>query len=99
MKSDLTLKEKIAFKIIFNEKRVYHRWYGRWFVFGLDYGRLKRVIPRIKNWFQWCSVWDKEGNDVEKLAEGASAAGNTVSSIALYHQAVACYHIGQHIFY
>jgi alpha-beta hydrolase superfamily lysophospholipase len=41
------LKEKIAFSFIFNEKRVYHRWYGRWFVFGLDYGRLKRVISRI----------------------------------------------------
>ena len=32
---ELTMKEKIAFSLIFNEKRVYHRWYGRWFVFGL----------------------------------------------------------------
>jgi hypothetical protein len=59
----LTLKEKVAFHFIFNEKRVYQRWYGRWFVFGLDYGRLKRVIPRIDNWLQWCTLiaknWSK----------------------------------------
>jgi len=63
---ELTFKEKIAFNFIFSEKRVYHRWYGRWFVFGLDYGRLKRVIPRIRNWFHWCREWDKEGMNVEK---------------------------------
>ena len=99
MKSHLTLKEKFAFRFIFNEKRIYQRWYGRWFVFGLDYGRLKRVIPRIGNWFQWCAEWDKEGNDVEKMAEDALAAGNTVTARTLFHQAVACYHIGQHIFF
>ncbi len=46
--NDLTFKEKIAFRFFFNEKRIYHRWYCRWLVFGPDYGRLKRVIPRIK---------------------------------------------------
>lgn len=40
---ELTIKEKLASNFIFNEKLMYHRWYGRWFVFGLDYGRLKRV--------------------------------------------------------
>ena len=96
---ELTIKEKIAFNFIFNEKRVYHRWYGRWFVFGLDYGRLKRVIPRISNWFHWCREWDKEGMNVEKMADDACAAQNTYSAMILYHQAVACYHIGQHIFF
>ncbi len=95
----ITLKEKIAFHFIFNEKRVYHRWYGRWFVFGVDYGRLKRVVPRIKNWFEWCREWDREGMDVEKIADEALAKGNNFSARALYHQAVACYHIGQHIFF
>ena len=99
MESQLTMKEKFAFRFIFNERRIYHRWYGRWFVFGLDYGRLKRVIPRIGSWFQWCAEWDKEGQDVEKMAGDALAAGNTVTARALFHQAVACYHIGQHIFF
>lgn len=99
MKPQLTAKEKIAFRFIFNEKRVYRRWYGRWFVFGLDYGRLNRVIPRIGNWFQWCHEWDKEGDEVEKLAGQAVKSGNTVTARALFHQAVACYHIGQHIFF
>jgi len=96
---ELTIKEKIAFNFIFNEKRVYHRWYGRWFVFGLDYGRLKRVIPCISNWFHWCREWEKEGMNVEKMADDACAAQNTYSAMILYHQAVACYHIGQHIFF
>ena len=95
----LTLKEKIAYNFIFNERRVDHRWYGRWFVFGLDYGRLKRVIPRINNWLQWCSEWDKEGMFVEKMADDAASKNNIFSAITLYHQAVACYHIGQHIFF
>lgn len=95
----LTLKEKFAFYFIFNEKRVYERWYGRWFVFGLDYGRLKRVIPRIRNWFHWCDEWTKEGRLVEKLADEALKKENIFSARTLYHQAVACYHIGQHIFF
>ena len=72
---EISLKEKIAFNFIFNEKRVYHRWYGRWFVFGLDYGRLKRVVPRINNWFEWCREWDREGMDVEEMAGEALAKG------------------------
>lgn len=95
----LTLKEKFAFRFIFNESRVYHRWYGRWFVFGLDYGRLGRVIPRIGNWFEWCREWDREGMSVEKAADAALAEGNIFSAMTLFHQAVACYHIGQHIFF
>jgi hypothetical protein len=32
----LTLKERFAFRFIFNERRVYQRWYGRFLVFGID---------------------------------------------------------------
>ena len=95
----LTIKEKFAFRFIFSEQRVYHRWYGRWFLFGLDYGRLKRVIPRINNWFQWCQEWDKEGEEIEKKADRALADGFSYTAMKLYHQAVACYHVGQHIFF
>lgn len=95
----LTFKEKFAFRFIFNERRVYHRWYGRWFVFGLDYGRMKRVIPRIDNWFGWCKEWDMEGTAVEKAADEALEEGNPFTAMIRFHQAVACYHIGQHIFF
>ena len=36
---------------------------------------------------------------VEKMADDALADQNTYSARSLYHQAVACYHIGQHIFF
>lgn len=95
----LTLKEQFAFRFIFNEKRVYQHWYGRFFSFGVDYGRLQRVIPRIRNWFDWCSEWTKEGDLLDTLGEEARATGNETLATALFHQAVACYHIGQHLFF
>ena len=72
----LTIKEKIAFRYILNEKRVYQRWYGRYFVFGMDYGRLRRVVSRIPTWFQWCSEWAKEGRRLEESAEQALSRRN-----------------------
>ncbi len=99
MMAKLTLKEKIAFRFIFNKTRVYQRWFGRFFVFGMDYGRLNRVVDRIPTWFEWCSEWSKEGDQVENLAIQALERGHLVSAVSLFHQAVACYHIGQHIFF
>jgi len=99
MKMKLSLKEKFAFKFIFNEKRIYKRWYGRFFLFELDYGRLSRVVPRINSWLEWCEKWKNEGEDVEKLADKELNAGNVNTAQKLYHQAVACYHVGQHFFF
>ncbi|MBN1927406.1 MAG: alpha/beta hydrolase [Prolixibacteraceae bacterium] len=99
MKNKLSLKEKFVFKYIFNEKRVYKRWYGRFFLFETDYGRLTRVILRINSWQNWCKEWVKEGHCVEALADKAVERDYTNSAIKLYHQAVACYHIGQHFFF
>ncbi|BBB90753.1 MAG TPA: dienelactone hydrolase family protein [Methylomusa anaerophila] len=96
---DLTLKEKFAFKFIFNESRVYSRWYGRFLSFGIDYGRLKRVIARIPNWLEWCNQWTKEGDELYRKAEKALNEGNEFKSRALFHEAVGCYHTGQHIFF
>lgn len=95
----LTLKERFAFRYIFNENRVYRRWYGRFLTFGTDYGRIQRVIPCIRNWFQWCAEWVKEGEHLDILGEEALSKGNVTSATALFHQAVACYHIGQHLFF
>lgn len=95
----LSLKEKFAFKFIFNEKRVYQRWYGRFLSFGLDYGRLKRVVARVSDWVEWCNEWTQEGDAVYKKAEQALQEGYECKARALFHEAVACYHIGQHIFF
>jgi alpha-beta hydrolase superfamily lysophospholipase len=95
----LTLKERLAFRFIFNERRVYQRWYGRFLVFGIDYGRLRRVILRIDNWLDWCREWRREGAELEQKAHSALEKGQLASATAFFHEAVACYHIGQHIFF
>lgn len=95
----LTLKERFAFRFIFNERRVYQRWYGRFLVFGIDYGRLRRVITRVDNWLNWCREWRRDGAELEQKAHSALEKGYSASAVALFHEAVACYHIGQHIFF
>lgn len=99
MKTKLSLKEKFAFKFIFNEKRVYQYWYGRFLLFQLDYGRIKRVIPRIHSWFDWCQEWAKEGDQVYKSAEAELSKGHLLTARQLFHQATACYHVGQHFYF
>lgn len=96
---NLTFKEKLMFNFIFNEKRVYYRWYGRFLSFGIDYGRLKRVVARIPNWLQWCNQWTKEGDELFEKAEKALQEGNRLKARGLFHEAVGCYHTGQHIFF
>lgn len=95
----LSLKESVAFKFIFNEKRIYQKWYGRFLFLGIDYGRLKRVVNRISNWLHWCDEWTIEGDLLYKKAEQAVNDGYLFKSMILFHEAVACYHIGQHIFF
>lgn len=95
----LTFKEKIAFRFMFNERRVYQRWYGRFFLFEMDYGRLVRVVSRISDWRYWCKEWEKEGDSVIKMADTEIENNNFISANCLYHQAVGCYHIGQHFFF
>lgn len=95
----LSLKERFAFRFIFNEHNVYHRWYGRFLSFGVDYGRLRRVVARVPNWLQWCQAWTHEGDHVYAQAEQALKEGNACKARVLFHEAVACYHIGQHIFF
>lgn len=95
----LSLQEKFAFQFIFNEKKVYHRWYGRFLSFGIDFGRLKRVVVRIPNWMQWCEEWTKEGDELHRKAEQALTEGYRTKAKALFHEAVGCYHVGQHIFF
>ena len=95
----LTLKEKFAFHFIFSEKKTYYRWYGRFLSFGVEYERIKRVISRISSWLQWCNEWTKEGNHLYNMAEEALQNGYATKAKKLFHEAVGCYHIGQHIFF
>ncbi|GAH86325.1 unnamed protein product, partial [marine sediment metagenome] len=53
----LSLKEKIAYRFIFNEKNTYKYWYNRFLFCGVDLERSRRVISRIKNFYHWCDEW------------------------------------------
>ena len=94
----LTLKEKFAFKFILNDK-VFQRWYGRFISFGIDYWRMKRVVERVDNWLDWCKQWKQEGDSVRRKALSALETGYLNKARELFHEAAACYHIGQHIFF
>lgn len=94
----LSPREKILYRFVMGD-RVYQRWYGRFLSFGLDYGRLRRVVSRVDDWFHWCGEWTKEGDFLEEKAEQAWVEGYHVQAKALLQEAVACYHIGQHIFF
>ncbi len=95
----LSLKEKFVFSFIFNEKRVYQHWYTRFLICGVDLERIRRVVARIKNWYEWCSEWSKEGESLEILAHDSLSRGNTCSARWLFQEAAGCFHIGEHFFY
>jgi len=95
----LSLKERIVFSFIFNEKRVYQHWYTRFLICGVDLERIRRVVGRIKNWYEWCSEWSKEGESLENLAHDSLSKGYTYTARWLFHEAAGCFHIGEHFFY
>ncbi len=95
----LSIKEKVFYSLICNEKRVYRHWYRRYLNAGVDLDRIRRVVARITNWYAWCSEWSKEGALLEKLAEEALSKGNLYSARILFHEAAGCFHVGQHFFY
>jgi dienelactone hydrolase len=95
----LSIKEKFVFRFVFNEKRVYRNWYSRFLICGVDLERIRRVVARIKNWYEWCSEWSKEGELVEKLAQDELSKDNTYTARWLFHEAAGCFHVGQHFFY
>jgi len=96
---NLSIKERIIYRFIFNEKRVYKHWYSRFLICGVDLDRIRRVVSRIKNFYVWCDEWSKEGEMLERLAEDALSKGDTYTARCLFHEAAACFHIGQHIYF
>jgi dienelactone hydrolase len=78
---------------------VYKHWYTRYLNSGVNLGRIRRVVSRVKTWYSWCSEWSKEGELLEELAIKALKKGDTYSARIFFHEAAGCYHIGQHFFY
>ena len=95
----LSLKENIFYSLVCNEKRVYKHWYRRYLNAGIELDRIRRVVSRIENWYQWCFEWSVEGEQLAALAEKALDQGNTYSAKMFFHQAAGCFHVGQHFFY
>jgi len=95
----LSLKEKIAYRFIFNEKNTYRYWYNRILLCGVDLDRSRRVISRIKNFYHWCDEWSKEGENLENLAQEALSTGNIYTAKYLFHEAAGCFFVGQLYYY
>ena len=47
----------------------------------------------------WCDEWSKEGENLEYLAQSALSNGDTYAARCLFHEAVGCFHIGQHLYF
>lgn len=95
----MSIKEKIFYRFICNENRVYKYWYTRFQLAGLDLGRIRRVVGRIRKWDDWCSVWFEEGRRLEHMAGEALALGDRMCARRWFHEAAGCFHVGQHFFY
>jgi alpha-beta hydrolase superfamily lysophospholipase len=95
----LSLKERIFYGLVCSERRVYEHWYTRFLLAGVDLERIRRVVRRTKSWYQWCAEWYREGQEVAQLGVEAREAGAFETARGLLHEAVACYHVGQHFFY
>ncbi|GAI78684.1 unnamed protein product, partial [marine sediment metagenome] len=72
----LSIKEKIAYRFIINEKNTYKYWYNRFLFCGVNLEHSRRVISRIKNFYHWCDEWSKEGEILENLAQEALSKEN-----------------------
>ncbi len=98
-KEKLSLKEKIAYRFILNEKNTYKYWYNRFLFCGVDLERSRRVVSRIRNFYHWCDEWSKEGENLENLAQEALSAENIYTAKYLFHEAAGCFFVGQLPYY
>ena len=95
----LSLKEKIAYRFILNEKNTYKHWYNRFLFCGVDLERSRRVVSRIKNFYHWCDEWSKEGENLETIAQEALSAENIYTAKYLFHETAGCFFVGQLPYY
>lgn len=96
---NLSLKERIFFGLICNEKRVYHHWYSRFLLAQVNIDRIQRVVARTQNWFHWLDEWSEEGKALDHKAENSLQQGDLLTARNLFHASAGCYHVGQHFFY
>lgn len=87
------------YRFIFNENRVYKHFYTRFLICGVDLDRIRRVVARIKNFYNWCAEWSREGELLQKLAESHLSKGNIFTARSFFHEAAGCFHVGQHIYF
>lgn len=95
----LSLKEKITYRFILNERNTYKYWYNRLIFCGVDLDRSRRVISRIKNFYHWCDEWSKEGENLENIAQDALSKGNIYTANYLFHEAAGCFFVAQLPYY
>jgi len=95
----MTLKERIFYGFVCNERRVYRHWYTRFLLAGVDLDRIVRVVSRIPRWRHWCAAWFAEGEKLERMAEKALAEGDVNCARRWFHEAAGCFQVGQHFFY
>lgn len=95
----MKLRERIYARLVSMQKMITVTDYNRFLICGVELARSERVVKRVKNYFDWCNQWVKEGKELEELAEKARAEGNIFLARRLFHEAAGCYHIGGFINY
>jgi dienelactone hydrolase len=91
--------ERVYSRMVSMQKMITTTDYNRFSICGVDPARSERVVKRVKNYFDWCNQWTKEGRELEELAENAREEGNVFLARQLFHSAAGCYHIGAFINY
>jgi esterase/lipase len=91
--------EKLFARMISMQKVIGTTEINRFSYCGVDAARSERVVKRVKNYFDWCNEWTKEGKELKELAKNAEREGNIFLARQLYHSAAGCYHIGNYLNY
>jgi len=73
-------------------------WAARFVANGTSYPDFQATMARITRWDDWCREWGRTARHYEDLAEGAEAAGRTVTAGEAWRRAALCWHWGKFVF-
>jgi 2,6-dihydroxypseudooxynicotine hydrolase len=73
-------------------------WAARFVANGTSYPDFQATMARITRWDDWCREWGGTARHYEELAEGAEAAGRTVTAGEAWRRAALCWHWGKFVF-
>ena len=73
-------------------------WAARFVANGTSYPDFQATMARITRWDDWCREWGRTARHYEELAEGAEAAGRTVTAGEAWRRAALCWHWGKFVF-